>query len=578
MELEVRVVPGIESCFVSLPVTVIQTLESTTASGYLPPVLALELRSGNHLWRVAWSGSASSNPFPYTIQIAQQYAECIGLSDRTVVQVKVLSNLPKATMVTIEPDTEDDWEVLELNAEHAEQAILKQVAIVCGAMRFPLWLHGQTIITFKVVSTFPLTPVVQLIPGTEVAVAPKRRKRNISSGEDSVMQDDKLSVSKALLRVQDTDDQCIHKYEVDGVEMRVVLTSAIFIHPETASIYSFEPLQTVVIIPRSLPSETKKNHETDSRRGKNSTTSKEVNVGILPDKHDIHQAMVRLIFSETVAKGHIMLPRSIRLYLRAELHSCVYVKRVNVKLKKEIPLVSLSPCEFKIFQETGVSEETNAEVLGKKNNNKTITALLRTNSDIEMGTIDWSIHEKIVAAFSCESSKEDKETSIKSDIKKDIAAFLHRWCLAQLHAVTIKAGVEVKSLILGNTTLLHFKVKDNRSIKHGVQTMNGEASLDAMYVLSTSDESIRDEKIDAYEVAFDEGSKLTTSPESFEPWLGKLQLGNGLSIRTVREKLFSKSTSLTTSSLDWMGTAAPDVINRFSSFVIFCILDVVQCL
>ncbi|KAM3360991.1 peroxisome biogeneis protein 1 isoform X1 [Capsicum galapagoense] len=563
MELEVRVVGGMESCFVSLPVTLIQTLESTTASGYLPPILALELRSGNNLWRLAWSGSASSNPFPNSIQIAQQYAECIGLSDRTVVQVKVLSNLPKATMVTIEPDTEDDWEVLELNAEHAEQAILKQVAIVYGAMRFPLWLHGQTIITFKVVSTFPLTSVVQLVPGTEVAVAPKRRKRNINSGEDSMMQDDTLSVSKALLRVQDSDDQCVHKYEADGVEMRVVLTSAIFIHPETASIYAFEPLQTVVIIPRSVPRQTKKNNEIDSHRGKNSVTSKEGNAGVLPDNHDFHQAMVRLIFSESVAKGHIMLPRSIRLYLRAELHSCVYVKRFNVKLKKEIPLVSLSPCEFKIFPETGVSEENNAEVLGKNNNNKTLTTLLRTNSDIEMGTIDWSIHEKIAAAFSSESSKEDKETSIKSDIKKDIAAFLHRWCLAQLHVVTIKAGVEVKSLILGNTTLLHFKVKDNRSIKHGVQTMNGgEASLDAIYMLSTSDESICDEKIDAYEVAFDEGSKLTTSPESFEPWLGKLQLGHGLSIRTVREKLFAKSTSLTTSSLDWMGTAAPDVINR----------------
>lgn len=28
----------------------------------------------------------------------------------------------------IEPDTVDDWEVLELNAEHAEAAILKQVS------------------------------------------------------------------------------------------------------------------------------------------------------------------------------------------------------------------------------------------------------------------------------------------------------------------------------------------------------------------------------------------------------------------------------------------------------------------
>nr|XP_016459470.1 PREDICTED: peroxisome biogenesis protein 1-like isoform X1 [Nicotiana tabacum] len=566
MELEVRVVGGIESCFVSLPVSLIQTLESTTASGYLPPILALELRSpqnANQLWRVAWSGSASSHPFPNSIQIAKQYAECIGLSDRAVVRVTALSNLPKATMVTIEPDTEDDWEVLELNAEHAEQAILKQVGIVHEAMRFPLWLHGQTIITFKVFSISPLTPVVQLVPGTEVAVAPKRRKRNISSGEDSMTQDDKISVSKALLRIQDTGDQCIHKYEADGVEMRVVLTSAIFIHPETASIYTFEPLQTVVIIPRLLPKETKKNQETDSRRLKNSVTSKEVKVGGAPDKHDIHHAMVRLIFSESVAKGHIMLPQSLRLYLRAELHSCVYVKRFNVKLKKEIPLVSLSPCEFKVLQENGVSEENNAEVLGNKKNNKIITTLFRTNSDIEMGTIDWSTHEKIATAFSSESSKENKETSVKSDMKKGIAALLHRWCLAQLHAVTLKAGVEVKSLILGNTTLLHFKVKDDRSIKHGVQTMNGgEAALDVVYVLSISDESIHDEKIDAYEVAFDEGSKLTTTPESSEPWLGKLQLGNGLSIRTVREKCFAKSTSLTISSLDWMGMAASDVINR----------------
>nr|XP_016459471.1 PREDICTED: peroxisome biogenesis protein 1-like isoform X2 [Nicotiana tabacum] len=404
MELEVRVVGGIESCFVSLPVSLIQTLESTTASGYLPPILALELRSpqnANQLWRVAWSGSASSHPFPNSIQIAKQYAECIGLSDRAVVRVTALSNLPKATMVTIEPDTEDDWEVLELNAEHAEQAILKQVGIVHEAMRFPLWLHGQTIITFKVFSISPLTPVG------------------------------------------------------------------------------------------------------------------------------------------------------------------VYVKRFNVKLKKEIPLVSLSPCEFKVLQENGVSEENNAEVLGNKKNNKIITTLFRTNSDIEMGTIDWSTHEKIATAFSSESSKENKETSVKSDMKKGIAALLHRWCLAQLHAVTLKAGVEVKSLILGNTTLLHFKVKDDRSIKHGVQTMNGgEAALDVVYVLSISDESIHDEKIDAYEVAFDEGSKLTTTPESSEPWLGKLQLGNGLSIRTVREKCFAKSTSLTISSLDWMGMAASDVINR----------------
>lgn len=44
-----------------------------------------------------------------------------------IVQVRVVSDVPKATLVTIEPLTEDDWEVLELNSEHAEADILNQV-------------------------------------------------------------------------------------------------------------------------------------------------------------------------------------------------------------------------------------------------------------------------------------------------------------------------------------------------------------------------------------------------------------------------------------------------------------------
>ena len=65
--------------------------------------------------------------FHLPMQIAPQFAECINLPNRTIVRVRAVPNVPKAKFVTIEPDTEDDWEVLELNAEHAEAAILKQV-------------------------------------------------------------------------------------------------------------------------------------------------------------------------------------------------------------------------------------------------------------------------------------------------------------------------------------------------------------------------------------------------------------------------------------------------------------------
>lgn len=61
------------------------------------------------------------------MKVSHQFAECISLPNHTTVQVRAASNLAKATLVTIEPDTEDDWEILELNSEHAEAAILKQV-------------------------------------------------------------------------------------------------------------------------------------------------------------------------------------------------------------------------------------------------------------------------------------------------------------------------------------------------------------------------------------------------------------------------------------------------------------------
>ncbi|KAK9292548.1 hypothetical protein L1049_020522 [Liquidambar formosana] len=319
MEFEVRLVGGIESCYVSLPLLLIQTLQSTR-SGLLPQVLALELRSPNDdLWFVAWSGSASTSS---AIEVAKQFAECISLPDHTTVQVRAVANLPKATLVTIEPHGEDDWEVLELNSEHAETAILKQVRIVQEAMRFPLWLHGHTMVTFLVVSTFPKKAVVQLVPGTEVAVAPKRRKKKVVSHEDGMQYPDKEHlIPRVLLRVQDQDRRMIHKSEVKGVELGVMLTSVAFIHSETAKNYSLESLQLVAITPRLQSMESIKNHEIDILRKKSDSTLKENKGGILTDKKESRQAIVRLLISESVAKGHIMIARSLRLYLRAGLHS-----------------------------------------------------------------------------------------------------------------------------------------------------------------------------------------------------------------------------------------------------------------
>lgn len=163
---------------------------------------------------------------------------------------------------------------------------------------------------------------MQLVPGTEVAVAPKRRK-NVNSNGDSSMLSSKGGhhISKALLRVQDADRRLVHQYKAKSVELGVVLTSVAIIHPETAKMFSLQSLQLVAVVPRLSPKESMKNSESDELRIR-SSTSKESNGGVPNDNKDNRQAIVRLLISDSIAKGHLMIAQSLRLYLRAGLHSC----------------------------------------------------------------------------------------------------------------------------------------------------------------------------------------------------------------------------------------------------------------
>ncbi|KAK3043702.1 hypothetical protein RJ639_000118 [Escallonia herrerae] len=554
MEFEVRVVAGMESCFVSLPLLLIQTLESTR-SAPLPPFLALELRprGSDRLWHVAWTGSASASP---AIEIAQQFAKCIQLSDHTTVHIRAISNLPKATLVTIEPDTEDDWEVLELNSELAEAAFLKQIGIVHGSMRFPLWLHGQTVITFLVVSTFPENSIVQLVPGTEVAVAPKRPKQKFESFKDSSNRSAEKEHHnvKALLRTQDLHSRFVHKSEVNGIEMGVVLTSAVFVHPETAKNYSFTSLQCVIIEPKLAP---KNNHGIESPKIRSNTTTKEVSSGIL-EGQDTRHALVHLLISESVAKGHVMLSQSLR----------IYVKSCHISLKKDVPVFSLSPCQFKMFRKTEALENNGLEPLESQKSRKNKNMLLKTDSDGHMALTDWSTHERFVTAVSDQSyGNENEEAGMKTNNGKGVSNLVCTWYLGQLNAIRT-AGVDVNSLVLGTKTLIHFKMKGYNCGKHEklqasleLRNRGGEPSTDILYILSTPEEPLHGEKADAYELPID-GNLKNANPRSLNLLLEKLQMGEGVSFRTVKERISAKISNTSISSLSWMGSAAYDVIDR----------------
>ncbi|KAG9439462.1 hypothetical protein H6P81_019627 [Aristolochia fimbriata] len=552
MEFQVKTVGGIESCFVSLPLSLIQALQLTNG-GFLPAILALELRSRTgDCWHVAWSGSASKSP---AIEVAQQFAECISLQDGSVVQVKVVANLPEATFVTIEPATADDWEVLELNSELAEMVILKQVGIVHEGMRFPLWLHGHTIVEFLVVSTSPVGSIVRFVPGTEVSVAPKRRKKLAepygAPKEASV--EEKLT-SKALLRVQVPQTKQVQRFEVKGFEIGVVVTSAVFIHPETAEDLVFDNLQSVFIYPRSTVSERMQN-----RNHKNlKQTSSSANEIQDTNRH----LCVHLLLSKSVAKGHIMLPESVCLYLSVTPHSWVYVKKCKAVPQKDIPSFSLSPCQFKVVGKDKPVENSGVDTYEFDKTIKRKNIPMKNNLILTTNKLDWTLHEEVFHAL-CRIAKSENEEDVDSENsnRKRNKSLIHAWILGQLQAIASQTGnKDTRSIILGKKSLLHFEVMGPKSEINGTNSRN--SPIDVLYILNANYEKSSLGVHESFEISMKEENMSTCNLEKLGLMLGKLDLGEPIFLNSVKARPTFRSFSATLSSLSWMEAASLDVINR----------------
>jgi SpoVK/Ycf46/Vps4 family AAA+-type ATPase len=94
---------------------------------------------------------------------------------------------PPAEAVVVEPLTESDWELVELNAGLLESgALLAQVGVVAPGQPLPLWARRNAVAALRVVAASPPgQPVLRLVPGTEVAIAPKPRGRGGGGGREA---------------------------------------------------------------------------------------------------------------------------------------------------------------------------------------------------------------------------------------------------------------------------------------------------------------------------------------------------------------------------------------------------------
>lgn len=248
----------------------------------------------------------------------------------------------------------------------------------------------------------------------------------------------------------------------------------------------------------------------------------------------------------------------------------VYLKRCTVNLKKEIPMVSLSPCHFKMLEKDkalGIGLELDSK------NHRTKKMLEKTSSGVYTDDGDLSAQDEIIAALSSEPScKEDEEPVYQFENKKGLECLLHTWLLAQLNAVASNAGSEFNTLVLPNESLLHFEVKGYKSGTYGKvpASCNGalgnkiksrELRAEIFYVLTFSEESLHGGKNNAYELTLEAIDQQNNNTEAVCQLFAKLNSGDPVSFYFVKERGSTQGFNSNVSSLSWMGTTASDVIN-----------------
>lgn len=251
----------------------------------------------------------------------------------------------------------------------------------------------------------------------------------------------------------------------------------------------------------------------------------------------------------------------------------VYLKECNIP-KKDAPLLSLSPCHFKMLEKDNDVEKNGQEMLSSHMNQKTRKIHLKAGSGIHSDSIDWSIHGEVVASLSYKSDyKGDEKAAYQPDNKKGLQSLIKAWFLAHSGVISSSTGMEVHSLVLGYQSLLHFEVEDhkfvspekvkassNRSVEN--ENMTNKWHVEILYVLTVKEES--DHCGSIYEFVIDDGNKISDDGGGVL-FFEKLELGDPVSFNSVKERNPDEDFSGDISSLSWMGAATSDVINsRYS--------------
>lgn len=175
---------GIRSNFVRLPSSIVQVLENSPI-----PVheYGIEISGEKYKFSVGWDGFESSQGLngQAAIQINPVLAATYGVRDGNVVDltIKHFGENLVAKEVYIEPQTSDDWEIVERNARFLQDDILHQTRIVAKNSILICYVE-RTIAKFKIQRLVPeILDIARLGTDTLVVISPMLNKSRIPNGK-----------------------------------------------------------------------------------------------------------------------------------------------------------------------------------------------------------------------------------------------------------------------------------------------------------------------------------------------------------------------------------------------------------
>eukprot|EP01127_Copromyxa_protea_P018448 TRINITY_DN5821_c0_g1_i1.p1 TRINITY_DN5821_c0_g1~~TRINITY_DN5821_c0_g1_i1.p1 ORF type:complete len:1262 (-),score=342.89 TRINITY_DN5821_c0_g1_i1:78-3863(-) len=314
------------NCFINLPRNVIQLIDLDNMFGRALVNLVWG-STGNRKMMLAWSGDTSASPD--TVEISHSLLEQLGLEPYTQVYVYPVQNEgelpPQAEQVFLEPASEDDWEIVEMNAEYLESQLMNQLAVVAPGMVIPIWIRNTTTVLLKITSITPENvEMVRLGEGSEVVIAPKERKRG-NARKDSIEakpEEPQSSIIKheVILRVQRIQTQ------------NKKCSPAVLLSQQDMQRFGWNEDSMVDIISLEVTREKKGQEE----NGNN-------------DDFQPKRAFCYVCASKEVSPGHVIIDHAVSTQIQSSVFSRTRLKIVDPKACIPADSLFLEPCSSTKF-------------------------------------------------------------------------------------------------------------------------------------------------------------------------------------------------------------------------------------